>query len=133
MTDYAVALELEIAALRGRLDGLELARSLYVGNHRERHIPAGRSSRAPSSWRISIFDILAQHPQGLTSRQINDALAHRPGVNPKTINSLLSVATTRGSLSRDETGRYSIPTFVDSDGREVCPTTEGVRQLAEFH
>ncbi|MEY5098754.1 MAG: hypothetical protein RJA36_1473 [Pseudomonadota bacterium] len=114
MSEYADALDAEIATTRAQLAGLQQARDLYVSLRPARapEVPAPAPSRPHRSpVRAALWAILARHPEGLGFRELV-AAAHEfnPFFNTKTIGSLLSVAATKGELHRDDvTGRYRLP------------------------
>lgn len=138
---YIVQLDIQIADLKGRLAGLEQARALYqtvqgqATAQREYRLStaAGQFAvrpgqahviRRPSKIRTLVWDLLATHPEGLTSRQVNElAQAGDQAINDKTVTSMLSVAASRGELTRDPaTGRYSLAgtdTLSGSDAEEA--------------
>jgi len=142
---YVIQLDIQIADLRGRLAGLEQAKEIYqsvsqsqpagiraakgaFGSTPERmgafahfsaHARERTAARRPSRLRTLVWEILAAHPEGLTSRQVNDiAQGGDSTINDKTVTSMLSVAARDGELRRDPvTGRYSLPgTEAQADG-----------------
>jgi hypothetical protein len=149
---YIVQLDIQIADLKGRLAGLEQAKSLYQTLQAQATAPrdyrmqlgtgqfvvrGGQLSgtRRPSKIKTFVWELLAAHPKGLTSREVNDlARAGDATINDKTVTSMLSVAARNSELHRDPaTGRYSLPGAVaiaadpgeaDADGADDAAASD---------
>lgn len=117
---YLVSLDAQIAELKGRIAGLEFARVLYeqvqlgkppVGPVlTTRGVMTAGATPRPSRLRDTTRMLLTEHPQGLTSRELNNIIAQRDlGLQERSVTSYLSVATKEGQLERDAQGRYRLP------------------------
>jgi len=130
---YILHLNAQIAELKGRISGLEQARSRYEQLHSSTAPAPFHASRPaaaalrqaspakrPSKMREITWSILGDHPHGLTSRQINDLAKDRdPSINERSVTSMLSVSAREGELVRDAGGRYQRPSVVAAQAATI--------------